>query len=125
MTNYTTVVLGATTNPARYAYRATEQLQQNNIEVLPVGIRKGKCAGIDIINHLEPLEEVHTITLYINPTVQKDYEDYILSLRPKRVIFNPGTENPRMYKLLRDELPDVQIETACTLVMLSFGDYKK
>jgi predicted CoA-binding protein len=123
MENYKTVVLGATTNPARYAYRATAQLQQNNIEVVPVGIRKGQCAGIDIINHLDPLEGVHTVTLYLNPTVQQDYEGYILSLRPKRVIFNPGTENPRMYKLLRDNLTNIQIETACTLVMLSVGNY--
>jgi len=125
MKNYKTVVLGATTNPVRYAFRATASLREANIEVLPIGIRKGECAGIPIINEQQPIKDVHTITLYINPRVQKDYYDYILSLQPKRVIFNPGTENPELYRILREKSPDTKIEIACTLIMLSIGNYKQ
>ena len=124
MENYKTVVLGATTNSARYAYRAVTMLKQNNIEVVPVGIRKGKSAGITILNNWPIISDVHTITLYINATVQKEYYDYILSLQPKRVIFNPGTENSELYGILKKALPDTKIEIACTLVQLSIGNYK-
>jgi len=123
MENYKTVVLGATTNPARYAYRAVESLYRNDIEVIPVGIRKGEAAGITIRNDLPIIEGVHTITLYLNPQVQKDYYDYIIKLQPKRVIFNPGTENPELYGILKKELPNTEIEIACTLVLLSIGNY--
>jgi predicted CoA-binding protein len=123
MKNYKTVVLGATTNPARYAYRAVESLSNNNIEVVPVGIRKGESAGITILNDLPIIEKVHTITLYLNPQVQKDYYDYIIKLQPKRVIFNPGTENSELYGILKKELPNTKIEIACTLVLLSIGNY--
>jgi predicted CoA-binding protein len=125
MSSYKTVVLGATTNPQRYAYRAAHQLLSNGIEVVPIGIRKGKTAGdLTIINDRPLVEEVHTITLYINPQVQQDYYNYMLELNPKRIIFNPGTENPEFYRLLREQAPTVQIEAACTLVMLSIGNYK-
>ena len=123
MENYKTVVLGATTNPARYAYRAVSLLKQHKIEVIPVGIRKGEAAGIPIRNDWPVVEEVHTVTLYMNARVQKEYYDYILRLQPKRVIFNPGTENPELYGILRKELPDTKIEVACTLVLLTVGGY--
>ncbi|WMX16182.1 MULTISPECIES: CoA-binding protein [unclassified Aureispira] len=124
MSDYKTLVLGATTNPTRYAYLATQRLLDNNIEVIPVGIRKGETAGIPIQNDRPIIEDVHTITLYLNPTVQKEYYDYILQLKPKRVIFNPGTENTELYGLLRQELPETTIEVACTLVLLSIDNYK-
>jgi len=124
MSDYKTIVLGATTNPARYAYVATQRLLDRNIEVIPVGIRKGAAAGIPIRNDLPIIEEVHTITLYLNAEVQKSYYDYILSLKPQRVIFNPGTENTELYGILKRELPETKIEVACTLVLLSIGNYK-
>lgn len=124
MTNYKTVVLGATTNPVRYAYLATKKLLDNEIEVIPVGIRKGSCAGIPIQNDRPMIDDVHTITLYLNPQVQKEYYDYIVSLKPKRVIFNPGTENTELYGVLKRELPKTKIEIACTLVLLSIDNYK-
>lgn len=124
MTNYKTVVLGATTNPVRYAYLATKALLGANITVVPVGIRKGLCAGIRIQNNRPAVEDVHTITLYLNPQVQKEYYDYIISLNPKRVIFNPGTENTELYGVLKRELPETKIEVACTLVLLSIDNYK-
>jgi predicted CoA-binding protein len=124
MSDYKTIVLGATTNPARYAYVATQRLLDRNIEVIPVGIRKGAAAGIPIRNDLPIIEGVHTITLYLNAVIQKDYYDYILSLKPQRVIFNPGTENTELYGILKRELPETKIEVACTLVLLSIGNYK-
>lgn len=126
MNTYRTVVLGATTNPARYAYRAMQMLLYNGVEAIPVGIRKGETAGgMTILNDCPLLQDVHTITLYLNPQVQKDYYDYIVSLKPKRVIFNPGTENPELYGIIRSQLPGTYIEVACTLVMLSVGSYKE
>lgn len=124
MSDYKTIVLGATTKPTRYAYLATQRLLDNNIEVIPVGIRKGAAAGIPIRNDLPKIKNVHTITLYLNPQVQKEYYDYILSLKPQRIIFNPGTENTELYGILKRELPNTRIEVACTLVLLSIDDYK-
>ncbi len=126
MSNYKTIVLGATTNPQRYAYRAVNQLLSNKIEVVPLGIRKGQTAGELLIENGRPMiKDVHTIALYINREVQRDYYDYILQLQPARVIFNPGTENPELYSLLREKAPGTQIEIACTLVMLAAGNYKE
>jgi predicted CoA-binding protein len=124
MSDYKTIVLGATTNPARYAFLATERLLEKEIEVIPVGIRKGAAAGIPIRNDLPIIENVHTITLYLNKHIQKNYYDYILNLKPQRVIFNPGTENTELYGILKRELPETKIEVACTLVLLSVGNYK-
>lgn len=124
MSDYKTIVLGATTNPIRYAYLATQRLLDSEIEVIPVGIRKGAAAGIPIRNDRPMIEGVHTITLYLNAAIQKDYYDYILSLKPQRVIFNPGTENTELYGILKRELPETKIEVACTLVLLSIETYK-
>jgi len=125
MENYKTIVLGATTKPERYAYKATERLVDSGIEVVPVGIRKGLCGGLPIQNDQPSIEKVHTITLYLNPRVQEDYYDYIIKMAPKRVIFNPGTENTALYGLLKKKLPETKIEVACTLVLLSIGAYKE
>jgi predicted CoA-binding protein len=126
MNSFKTVVLGATTNPARYAYRAVDQLLNHKIEVVPVGIRKGQTAGdLPILNGQPPIENVHTLTLYINREIQKQYYDYILQLKPKRAIFNPGTENTELYGILQEKAPDTHIEIACTLVLLSIGNYKE
>jgi uncharacterized protein len=124
MENYKTVVLGATTNPSRYAWLAVDRLNKLEIEVIPVGIRKGKSAGVCIQNGFPEVEDVHTITLYLSPENQKRYYDYIISLNPKRVIFNPGTENHELYSIIGKQLPECKTEIACTLVLLSIGDYK-
>lgn len=116
-----TLVLGATPNPARYAYLAVKKLQAYDHEVIPVGIRKGDIEGIPIQNGRPEISDVDTITLYLNPDHQRDYYDYIFSLHPKRLIFNPGTENPELMRLAREK--GVEVEVACTLVMLSVGVY--
>lgn len=116
-----TVVLGASNNPTRYSYTAVSKLLANGHEVVPIGIKNGKSSGLEIIHGQPTIDDVHTITLYLNPQRQKSYYDYILSLNPKRIIFNPGTENMELINLAKSN--DIEIEVACTLVMLSVGNY--
>jgi predicted CoA-binding protein len=86
-----------------------------------IGKRKGKAGEVEIDTEPKPMGDIDTITLYLNPQNQKQYYDYIISLKPKRIIFNPGTENPELYKLARQN--NIQVLEACTLVMLSTGQY--
>lgn len=116
-----TLVLGASLNPTRYSNLAIKRLVSHDQPAVAVGLRKGEVNGVSINNELEDFEGVHTVTLYLNPQRQKEYYDYIVSLEPKRVIFNPGTENPELYQLLRKN--GIEIEVACTLVMLSTDQY--
>lgn len=115
------MVLGATPNPARYAYLAMQRLQRHGIEAVPVGIRQGEIEGIEIQQGTPAIDAVHTITLYLNPERQKPYYDYILDLQPSRIIFNPGTENPELMRLARER--GIEVTANCTLVMLSVGRY--
>lgn len=117
-----TVVLGATDNPERYAYKAVQFLQSINQPVYPVGIRKGTVLGLNIMQELDDpaiSEPVHTVSLYINPMIQESWYDKILALHPQRVIFNPGTENPEFEQML--ESAGIETEEACTLVMVRTG----
>jgi len=116
-----TVVIGATENPDRYAYKATIALQSHRHQVVPVGLKEGEINGIKILKDKPPVEDVDTVTLYVGPQNQPAWYDYILSLKPKRVIFNPGTENEEFEKkLIENKIEPVE---ACTLVMLSIGNY--
>lgn len=117
-----TLVLGATSNPMRYAFLAVQRLLKKGHEVIAVGSKKGHVLGIEIqdkMPHFVP--DLNTITLYINPQIQKNYYQPILNLKPRRVIFNPGTENPELEKLCRDA--GIEVLEACTLVMLSTDQY--
>ena len=116
-----TLVLGATTNPDRYAYKAVHKLVEAGHEVVPFGIKNGEVAGIPIEKEQKVFEGIDTVTLYVGPDRQMPYLDYILSLKPKRVLFNPGTENPA-FKLLLEQ-NGIETEEACTLVLLSLGAY--
>ncbi len=116
-----TLVLGASTNPQRYSYKATIQLDKKGHEVLPVGIKKGEIAGIQIANDTPQYEGVDTVTLYLNPENQKPYYDYIFSLKPIRIIFNPGTENFELIRLAKEK--GIETEIGCTLVMLAIDNY--
>ena len=116
-----TLVLGATTNPSRYGYIASTRLKSYGHEIVPVGIREGDIHGVDILLGKPEVDGIDTITLYLNPKRQEEYYDYILDLQPKRIIFNPGTENPELVKLAQEK--GIEIEIACTLVMLSTGQY--
>jgi predicted CoA-binding protein len=116
-----TVVLGASPNPSRYSYLAVRKLAANYHPVLAIGKRKGNIEGIEITTNPTQTEEVDTVTLYLNPQNQIQYYNYILSLKPKRIIFNPGTENPDLKKLASDN--NITTVEACTLIMLSIGMY--
>ena len=116
-----TLVLGASDNPARYSYLAINKLRRHQHPVVAIGRKKGKVLDVDIDTEKKPQETVDTVTLYLNPTHQKEYYDYILSLHPKRIIFNPGAENDELYKLAKTN--GIQPMEACTLVLLSTGQY--
>lgn len=116
-----TLVLGATPNPERYAYMATIRLKQHGHEVIPVGIRHGEIDGLPILEGKPEVEGVDTVTLYIGPARQPEYYDYIFSLQPKRIVFNPGTENPELSRLAQAH--GIETVEGCTLVMLSIGAY--
>jgi predicted CoA-binding protein len=116
-----TVVLGASDNPSRYSFLAINRLTAHQHPVIAIGKKVADVAGIHITK--EPISEegVDTITLYLNPANQKPYYDYILSLKPKRIIFNPGTENDELIELAKKN--GIEPVIACTLVMLSTGQY--
>ncbi|HYD90901.1 MAG TPA: CoA-binding protein [Flavobacterium sp.] len=116
-----TLVMGASTDPGRYAYKAIKMLQRYGHPVVAIGKVEDDLDGVKIENEHVPFENIDTITLYLNPMNQKQYYDYIISLDPRRVIFNPGTENPDLYVLLRQN--GIEIEIGCTLVMLSINRY--
>ena len=118
-----TVIIGATTNPSRYAYMATGMLKEYNHKIIPIGIKKGTVYGIDIlpISERPAIKDVDTITLYIGPRHQPEHYEYLLSLKPKRVIFNPGTENNEFEKLVEES--GAEALQACTLVLLRSEQY--
>lgn len=119
--NKKTLVLGASLKPDRYSNLAIKKLVANHHEVVAFGIKSGVVAGINIDTQLKPYKNINTVTLYLNPERQVEYYDYILSLKPERVIFNPGTENPEFYKILKTN--NIYFEVACTLVLLSTNQY--
>jgi predicted CoA-binding protein len=116
-----TVVIGASTNSERYGYKATIALQKNNHEVVPVGIKEGEINGLQILQGKPDVKDVDTVTLYVGPQNQTEWFDYVIGLHPKRVVFNPGTENPEFESLLQKN--NIEAVEACTLVMLSIGNY--
>jgi uncharacterized protein len=122
MSNKKTLVLGASPNPARYSNIATHRLVMHGHEVIPLGIRHGKIGDLDIELEQKIWNEVDTLTLYMNPQRQAPFYDYILNtIAPKRIIFNPGTENEELRLLAQKK--NIQTNYACTLVLLSTGQY--
>ncbi len=121
MKNKKTLVIGASPNESRYSYMAVTRLVELGYDAVAVGIREGIIAGIEIIKGMPKTEDIHTVTLYVGEQNQPQYYDYILSLNPKRVIFNPGTENHEFYKILKEN--NVEVLVACTLVLLGTGQY--
>lgn len=118
-----TVIIGATNNPSRYAYVAAGMLTEYHHEIIPIGIKKGEVYGKPIldIQYRPSVSDVDTITLYIGPQHQPEHYDYIMSLKPKRVIFNPGTENPEFEKIIAES--GAEALEGCTLVLLRSGQY--
>lgn len=116
----TTLVLGASVNTSRYSNIAVRKLTRHNHDVIAYGTCEGLIENISITTTW-PTQAVDTVTLYIGPERQEEYYSAIIALRPRRIIFNPGTENPAFYKLL--EKTEIEFEEACTLVMLGAGTY--
>ncbi len=116
-----TLVLGASGNPGRYSYLAVTRLRGVGHAVVAIGRKQAKAGDVEIGTDKQHLAEIDTVTLYLNQMHQKEYYDYILSLHPRRIIFNPGAENPELAKLAREN--GIEPVEACTLVMLSTGQY--
>ncbi len=118
-----TIVLGASTNPSRASNSAIKMLQDAGHETVALGLRKGAVGNVEIkdITTRPSLSDIDTLTLYLGPSNQPDFVDYIKSLKPKRVIFNPGTENPGLENILNDA--GIETTRACTLVLLSTGQF--
>ncbi len=116
-----TLVLGASLKSQRYSNYAIESLIDNKHDVLAIGSKRGNVAGITIETEFLPYKNIDTISIYLNTKMQKPFYNYILSLKPKRVIFNPGTENPELYSILKEK--NIPYEESCTLVLLATDQY--
>lgn len=116
-----TLVLGASENPQRYSHLAVKKLRAYGHPVLAIGKRAGSIDQTEILAEATPYNDIDTVSLYLNPSHQKPYYDYILSLKPARIIFNPGTENEELEALAAEN--NIKTLEACTLVMLSTGQY--
>lgn len=115
------LVVGASTKPERYSNIAINRLKQHGHEVKAIGLKPGEVSGVKIDTGFPYLEDVHTVTMYVNPDRQVQLYDYIIGLKPERIIFNPGTENPEFESLAQKN--GIETIQACTLVMLSIGNY--
>lgn len=117
-----TLVLGASTKPGRYALLAAEKLQSKGIEIELLGKKEGKVGNIEIKTNIEEIStKIHTVTVYLGINNQIEYEDFLIKMRPNRVIFNPGSENLILQEKLKAQ--GTEVLEACTLVMLSTGQY--
>jgi predicted CoA-binding protein len=116
-----TLVFGASPNPSRYSHLAMKRLVEQGVPTQAFGSKSGQVSGLQIKTNLDNFQNIHTITLYLNPKRQQSYYDDIVQLHPKRVIFNPGTENPEFYAILKKN--DIVVEIACTLTLLALGHY--
>jgi len=116
-----TLVLGASENPSRYSYLALQRLQSHQHPVVAIGKRKGFVGNVAIETDKKEWKDIDTVTLYLNPTHQEEYYDYILSLKPKRIVFNPGAENEELARMATSK--GIKPLEACTLVMLATGQY--
>ena|ERR1700759_16264 len=116
-----TLVLGASANPSRYSYLAVNKLREHKHPVVAIGKTTSVVADISVQPETSPIQDLDTVTMYLNPVNQKNYYDYILDQHPKRVIFNPGAENPEFEKILAEK--GIQTLEACTLVLLATGQF--
>ncbi|QWX84458.1 CoA-binding protein [Cellulophaga sp. HaHaR_3_176] len=116
-----TLVIGASLKPERYSNKAVKRLVEKSINTDAFGLKTGTIHGIQIKTNFNDFQNIHTVTLYLNSKRQVDFYERIINLKPERVIFNPGTENPEFYKLLEDK--GIQVEVACTLVLLATDQF--
>src|SRR5664279_879666 len=118
-TSKKTLVLGASANPSRYSYLAVNKLREHHHPVVAIGKTTATVADIPVQSETSPIQDLDTVTIYLNPANQKSYYNYIIGQHPHRVIFNPGAENPEFEKILGEN--GIQFLEACTLVLLATG----
>jgi predicted CoA-binding protein len=116
-----TLVLGASDNPSRYSFLAVNRLRSHDHPVVAIGRKHTVVADVPVETEKKHFAGINTVTLYLNPFHQKEYYDYILSLKPRRIIFNPGAENDELALLAKKQ--GIAVQEACTLVLLSTGQY--
>lgn len=116
-----TLVIGASTNPGRYSFKAIKRLEKYGHEVFAIGSKIGTVGDINITTDKLLFSEIDTVVLYLSPRRQEEYYDYIISLKPKRIIFNPGTENFIFSEKARNN--GIKTDNACVLVMLTLNKY--
>lgn len=116
-----TLILGASTNPARYSYLVANKLVRKGYPIVNVGVKKGEVAGVEIEKPDQVYSDIDTVTMYVGPTNQPVYYDYVLATRPKRIIFNPGAENAELAQKAKDA--GIDVVEACTLVMINTGQF--
>jgi uncharacterized protein len=116
-----TLVLGASDNPSRYSFLAVHKLRKYEHPVVAIGRKNTNVADVLIEKDKKPFTGINTVTLYLNPLHQQEYYNYILSLKPERIIFNPGSENEELAELAKKN--NIRVMEACTLVLLSTGQY--
>lgn len=116
-----TLIIGASTKPERYAYKAAQKLMEHGHSIVMIGRRESELFGLPINVQKIEIDDIDTVTLYLSAKFQSEYYDYIISLKPKRVIFNPGTENLEFQELLKQN--NIGFENACTLVLLATNSY--
>lgn len=116
-----TLVLGASTKKERFSYLAMKSLTENKIDFVAIGAKEGVAFDVAIKTGMPEEQDIHTVSLYLNPEKQKTYYDYIVKLKPQRIIFNPGTENGELFKIAREN--SIEVVIGCTLVMLHNKTY--
>ena len=117
----TTLVFGASLKPHRISHQVVTRLRRKNFKISAFGVKEGSIDGVQVKTNLEDLQDIDTVTLYISPKNQPSYYTMIIGLNPRRVIFNPGTENQEFYNLLTTN--DIEVEVACTLTLLATNQY--
>lgn len=116
-----TLVLGASDNPSRYSFLAINSLRKYGHPVVAIGKKNTRVADVPVEKEKKDFDNIDTVTLYLNPLRQQDYYAYLLTLKPKRIIFNPGAENDELATLAKKN--QIEVMEACTLVLLSTGQY--
>ena len=116
-----TLVIGASPNPERFSHKAVKMLLSYNHEVFALGKRSGKIKGLEILKGKPELDGIDTVSLYLGAKNQREYYEYILLIKPRRIIFNPGTENQEFMDMAEER--GIEVIPGCTLVMLRVGNY--
>ncbi|MGM0612939.1 MAG: CoA-binding protein [Bacteroidota bacterium] len=116
-----TIVLGVSPDPKKRAHRVCKKLMEKGHTIVPLGIREGKVNNIPIITNTNNPQKAHTIVIFLRASRQKAWLSYILASNPKRIIFNPGSENPELVEIAKER--EIDVLYGCTLLMLSSNRY--